>query len=299
MGCMYSKAITRSMSIREELSHGIFHNSSSSAAWEELILTSHSGNNNNNEHLFALAAKLRTSNFTLPSMEPVKAEAESAPGSVTELDYGRFTRSKSCQIFGDDREIPSPENENKLDRKDKSMGGSRSFHTVEEYDSLLERIRKSNTNTVEYPSEEGFSSLRNSDASENILQENGTRENGWRRKAVAKGLKSLDVPPVEFPSAAKFRQRINAEGQVYSPGSYITPKFGSYNDAKATRAKREKNGGENPVFSPELVAAFEDCMQQLQMEEEIFLQRVDRYSPEDDVMENHLESSTKHESLIV
>ncbi|KAL0443090.1 UNVERIFIED_CONTAM: hypothetical protein Slati_2031700 [Sesamum latifolium] len=354
MGCISSKAIARSMSIREELNHGF---QSRSAAWEEL-LTSHSGN----DQLFALVCsantmttKLRASSFTLPSRDPDtapetkyldnawdlipdingKTEVKSALDALGEPDFGRFTRSKSCQILGERDMIGlAPEtgglNENKLDWKDKNLTGSRSFHTVEEYDALLERIHKFRTRSMDsfedYYSQdkslqisssdgdqndncikrttdclkketvieadrvldrEAPSSLRNFDDFKNAVRVDGTHETGWKRKAIAKGLKSLDVPTIDFPAVARLRQRIQAEGQVYSPGTYITPKFGSYN-AKVTPVTHKEEGGEKSVFSPELVAAFENCMQQLQEEEDSILSHMEGHLPVGDKIENEV-----------
>ncbi|KAK4439507.1 hypothetical protein Salat_0285600 [Sesamum alatum] len=359
MGCISSKAIARSMSIREELNHGF---QSRSAAWEEL-LTSHGGN----DQLFALVCsantmttKLRTST---PSTDPDhtppdtkylanawdlipditgKAEVKSALDALGEPEFGRFTRSKSCQILGERDVIGlAPEtgglDENKLDGKDKNLTGSRSFHTVEEYDALLERTHKFRTRSMDsfednYPRDKSqemnssadgdqndncihrtttdslkkevvfeadcnmdcgvSSSLRNFGNFKNVVQVDGTHETGWKRKAIAKGLKSLDVPTIDFPAVARLRQRIHAEGQVYSPGTYITPKFGSYN-AQVTPARREKEGGENSVFSPELVAAFENCVRQLQEEEDSILSYMDGCLPVEDIIEKRSSTNMK------
>ncbi|KAL0283567.1 UNVERIFIED_CONTAM: hypothetical protein Sangu_2881400 [Sesamum angustifolium] len=305
MGCISSKAIARSMSIREELNHGF---QSRSAAWEELM-TSHTGN----DQLFALVSsantmttKLRTSSSTLPSRDPDtapetkylanawdlipdingKTEVKSALDALGAPDFGRFTRSKSCQILGERDMIGlAPEtgglSENKLDWKDKNLTGSRSFHTVEEYDALLERIHKFRTRSMD-----SFEDYYSMDKSlQDIVQVEGTHETGWKRKAIAKGLKSLDVPTLDFPAVARLRQRIQAEGQVYSPGTYITPKFGSYN-AKVTPVRQEGAGAEKSVFSPELVAAFENCMQKLQEEEDSILSHMEGYLPVGDKIEN-------------
>lgn len=345
MGCISSKAIARSMSIREELNHGF---QSRSAAWEEL-LTSHSGN----DQLFALVCsantmttKISTSSFTLPSRDPDtapqtkylanawdlipdingKTEGKSALDALGEPHFGRFTRSKSCQILGEiDMIGVAPEtgglSENKLDWKDKNLTGSRSFHTVEEYDALLERIHKFRTRSMDsfehYYSQDksleissshgdqndnysqrtttdclkkeavieadrildhGDSTLGNFDNFKNVVRVDDTHETGWKRKAIAKGLKSLDVPTIDFPAVARLRQRTQAENQVYSPGTYITPKFGSYN-AKVTPVRQEEAGARKSVFSPELVAAFENCMQQLQEEEDSILSHMGGYLP--------------------
>ncbi|KAL3627191.1 hypothetical protein CASFOL_028554 [Castilleja foliolosa] len=242
MGCINSKVIARSMSIRDELNHG-FH--SSSLSWEEL-LTSH-------DQLFAFVCsantdtiKPRLGNASLPSTE--------------NHDSGVYTRSRSH-----DRTICET-NEDKFDLRDNSLtGGSRSFHTVEEYDALLERIRKFSSRSVQH-----FETNQDSDK----------HETGWKRKALAKELKPLEVTStVEFPDIARSRQR-----QVDSPGTYVTPKFGSYN-VKACSKIRENENGEDSVFSRELVSAFEDCMKQLRYDEESILWEMDGYPSVDDEME--------------
>lgn len=238
------------MSIREELSHGF---QSRSAVWEEL-LTSHSANDH---QLFAF--KLKTSSFTLPSQTPPSLiNAKPDPQN----DSSNFTRSKSCHTVGGSG--------NRLDLKDK---GSRSFHTVEEYDALLERIRGTTSLDDCFPwDEDDVMKLqpggdRNEEESSSVKSGENC-EAGWKRKAVARGLKSLDIS-TPAPGTARMKQRMVVQAQIYSPGTYVTPKFGSYNDP-AVRETRQ----ENAVFSPELVAAFEDCMQQLQLDEDSILRHI-------------------------
>ncbi|KZV32896.1 hypothetical protein F511_01407 [Dorcoceras hygrometricum] len=325
MGCICSKAIARSMSIREELNHG-FQNTN--LAWEDIFACK-----NGNDQLFSILSsaktrtnELRASSFTLPSIDDdlgtkylVKAldlipdikstaEVKSSTDFDGELEtYAKFTRSKSYQmsrekeLSGMSFETAEGLNEIKLDWREKSLRGSRSFHTVEEYDALLERIHKSNTGNTEsfediHASHQFKSSdqkfLKNETVKEefNDLSEgsfypvegDNTHESGWKRKAAAKVLKSLDVSAVEFPAITGVRRWKQAEGQVYSPGTYETPKFGSYNDMK-TKKTREEEGGEDTVFSPELLAAFEDCVQQLQIEEDSILCHMDGYMRINDV----------------
>lgn len=270
MGCISSKAITRSLSIREELSHGF---QSRSAVWEEL-LSSHSAN----DQLFAFVCsdttKLKTSSFTLPSHTPPSTKhlvdawdlinAKPDPQN----DSFKFTRSKSCHTVSESRS----------GLKDKSVAGSRSFHTVEEYDALLERIR--GTRSLEcfddcFPWDEDDVTELQAGEDENeedcsSVKSGENCEAGWKRKAVARGLKSLDIS-APATGIARMKQRMAVQGQIYSPGTYETPKFGSYNDP----AVREARHKENAVFSPELVAAFEDCMQHLQVEEDSILRHMD------------------------
>lgn len=287
MGCISSKAITRSMSIREELGHGF---QSRSAVWEEL-LSSHSGN----DQLFAFvcsshinATKLKTSSFTLPTADfeaspaakylvdewdmipdiNAEAEVETAPHERS------FARSRSCHTMREKEVL------NGMDLNDKNVGGSRSFHTVEEYDALLERIHGTRTRTRSLASLENVKLQRSSEDENERRIERGedddlnveSREVGWKRKAVARGLKSLDMPTQELPAIARLKQRMLVQGQIDSPGTYVTPKFGSYNAPAAQET--ETNRQQTTVFSPELVAAFEDCMQQLQVEQDCILRHM-------------------------
>ncbi|KAG6383560.1 hypothetical protein SASPL_156682 [Salvia splendens] len=238
MGCITSKAITRSMSIREELRHGF---QSRSAAWDEL-LASHIANTN-------------TTTFTPPSIDV----ADHPP--PTNADPFLFTRSKSCHTLREDVS----------DFKDGKR--SLSFHTVEEYDALLERIHRDDVE------------LQGLAEDERCDVDFAEVETGWKRKAVARGLKTLDVSSGKVPAVAWLRRKMVEQAQIYSPGSYVTPKFGSYN-APAIAMPRDNTKQDAAVFSPELLAAFEDCMQQLQVEEDTILKQI--------LVDHSFENEIKH-----
>ncbi|XP_057765204.1 uncharacterized protein LOC130985970 [Salvia miltiorrhiza] len=110
---------------------------------------------------------------------------------------------------------------------------SLSFHTVEEYDALIRAQHSFDVKMQESRCDVAV-------------------EMGSKRKAVARGLKTLEL---EFPANATL---------IYSPGTYVTPKFGGYNAPVP----------QNAVFSPDLIAAFEDCMQHLQLEEDTILEHM-------------------------
>ncbi|KAK7412765.1 hypothetical protein VNO78_04380 [Psophocarpus tetragonolobus] len=96
-------------------------------------------------------------------------------------------------------------------------------------------------------------------------------EKGSKRKAAAKRLESLRIPSsVEYPAIASLREWIPSGG-IYSPGSYVTPKFGSYS---ITDIRNANESSEDSIFSPELVSAFEQCMQKLEVEEENILKQI-------------------------
>lgn len=279
MGCIESKSVmtVRSMSIREDyLKSNSFQ--SAAVAWEDL-LTSRGDTGNDQLYAFVRSAnsKSRSSSAAIDLIQDVKlveteeqsqSQAQPVPDGLKDPDFVKLTKSKSCHEA----------DENKLYQGDKNLTGSRSFHTVEEYDALMERIRKAGT-TTESPGDEAARVVEYKRSGSLRDLEQKEHEKGSKRKAVAKGLKSLDVSQIEFPAVARVKQWIHVEGQAYSPGTYVTPKFGTYN-GKVPRPERQRD---TSVFSPELLAAFEDCMHQLQEEEESIISIMNGHTPVDEV----------------
>lgn len=94
---------------------------------------------------------------------------------------------------------------------------------------------------------------------------------GAKRKAMAKELAALKVPPAfEFTKTGSLREWLQRGGQVVSPGSYITPKFGSFVFPGASGREED----DAVVFDPEMVSQFEQAMTQLAADEELLLQRI-------------------------
>lgn len=288
-------------------------------------------------------------------------------------------RSKSCQWLLDDQLVSTSvpgriellvdddDDDAEIDnldwkRRDGTIVRSRSFHTVEEYDALLQKMLSSTranhavlddddddhccdhgsstqpfestksqrTNHNDVDDIQGTTmSLQLMDKKHLLREDNTVREEGigfeirlcldrsytieesrtssnikdegvppperriWekgsKRRAIAKGLESLEIPPsIEFPSPTvitNVRKWAHVGGQAFSPGassSYITPKFGSYN----MRSSSSSSGGwfgkqyckgteEEGTLNSELVATFEECMQQLQLEEESLLKQIE------------------------
>ncbi|OVA19687.1 hypothetical protein BVC80_9059g4 [Macleaya cordata] len=115
---------------------------------------------------------------------------------------------------------------------------------------------------------------------------------GLKRKAVAKELTSLSIPmppltsTIEFPGSLGERldhdEVLGGEQQVYnyySSEAYVTPKFGSFNSLPPVQLQRKKcssgsSTDDSAVFESEMVAAFEEAMQQLQIEEDCALKQI-------------------------
>lgn len=96
-------------------------------------------------------------------------------------------------------------------------------------------------------------------------------ENGPKRKAMAKELTALKVPAFEFSRTGSLREWLKLGGQVFSPGSYVTPKFGHF---VSQDPRNGETWGDHDVFDPDLIAQFEQAMRQLTMEEEFILEQI-------------------------
>lgn len=320
------------MSLREEINQS-FHRSSNGAttSLEELFMPC----SNEGDQFLALvsaANNFRTANLnsefkTGPKtsvnkwdlMTDVEEQGDEEKKQEKAVGSGDLAiiikRSKSCHSFALGRFDGLPEeDENNLSNKNRVH--SRSFHTVEEYDALLERILAEKTgfdgggdyddnglvykesslkkshndeddnfddtheeNSVEQKSmikEVNPSPSSSSSTNEelkvvkNVAQKNNSSATGLRRKALAKELDSLKIPPtIEFPRISSLTERFHEGGQAhYSSEAYVTPKFGSY------ALPISEAGNESSIFNPDLVAAFEVCMRKLEEEEEGIIKQI-------------------------
>jgi hypothetical protein len=222
-----------------------------------------------------------------------------------QIESDKKNRSKSWHQFPDHIE-------DKHDLSSKGDVGSRSFHSVEEYDAMINKIsscrdHRSEFHDIKYngsrinmelkvseilPDKTHLTEDKNSAEKmqlpclnkncsleereivkeiniHNEASEICTSEKENKRKAIGKRLESLRIPSnIENPAIASLREWLPARG-IYSPGSYVTPKFGSYSSMN-----NANESSEDSVFSPELVSAFEQCMQNLEAEEKNILKQI-------------------------
>lgn len=321
MGCISSKFITKSLSFREDLSNrkrGV-----NGLTMLDEFFTSDDGNSASNDHqFFALVSKLRTGDFVMPPKKSVEdkdketintwelmAGLEEQAEQKEELAYSevadrdKLKRSKSCEIskFATAFELND-------DQDYRGVGRSRSFHTVEEYDAMMERIRFSHVvhndecdkymiNHVAKFQETAQSVPRNqfeknkdhtsepdikevipnvsssSSTNKDGAQETSTCDTGSKRKALTKGLESLQIPSAaEFRKTGSLKDWLQNGGNISSPGEYVTPKFGNYNKPKSKLSEEYRD---DSVFNPELVAAFEEFLEQLEVEEDSILEQIE------------------------
>lgn len=118
-------------------------------------------------------------------------------------------------------------------------------------------------------------------------------EKGIRRKVMAKELTTLSIPTtttVDFPVIGSLGEWLEPDGQVFSPGDYVTPRFGNFNVPISVNG----NNG-RAIFDPEMVAAFEEAMKELTVEEECILKQIEEDVDEEGKIAKEVESKiSKH-----
>ncbi|CAD6210315.1 unnamed protein product [Miscanthus lutarioriparius] len=95
---------------------------------------------------------------------------------------------------------------------------------------------------------------------------------GAKRRARARQLGELNVPTAAFDfsisKSGSLRDWLRQGGQIFSPGSYVTPRFGTSPPAeRGGGATGEQQQQQQALFDPELVAQFERAMEQLSEDE--------------------------------
>ncbi|KAF7801296.1 uncharacterized protein G2W53_040407 [Senna tora] len=290
MGCISSKILARSISLHEERKKGTTQRTRSKNGiplLEDIIISA----NTTSDHYLALvlhsrsfsssnaASKLAIIDDEPPSSETIdKLEISSTSlaeegggGKQIGTTVDQRKRSKSCShLFLPEHDFPSLSQEN-------SSGfdvGSRSFHTVEEYDDLVRKLG--------FHTEDKDSSAFEDKIIVPSQKHDVSIDKGNKRKAMSKRLGSLKIPSsnnIECPAIGSLREWIPPSGNnIYSPGSYVTPKFGSYSSSSQMDSGGKNSAGESSedgsIFSPELVSVFEECMQKLEADEEKILKQI-------------------------
>ena len=94
---------------------------------------------------------------------------------------------------------------------------------------------------------------------------------GARRRARAQQLGELNVPAAAFDfsisKSGSLRDWLRQGGQIFSPGSYVTPRFGTSPPAERGGGAAGEQQQQQALFDPELVAQFERAMEQLSEDE--------------------------------
>lgn len=244
MGCVSSKIMTRSASFREEFQKRLQRRKTDS--YEEIVISKNVTDQ--------FVAVLCSSN-TVPDM--VKEHESANQPSLTKEE------SKAILFAEKVNEEPQePEN---------------NIETINTWE-LLAGLE--DDNEVEAEKEEELSKSLNpiKDVSETVeeakqgeLKKEGGGEKVLRGKVMGMELNKVKVPKFEFSRTGSLRDWLSQGGQVFSPGSYVTPRFGSFQPAAANGGDE---GSEKVVFDPKLVAQLEEAMEKMTVEEEDILKQI-------------------------
>ncbi|WVZ92330.1 hypothetical protein U9M48_038405 [Paspalum notatum var. saurae] len=309
MGCVSSKILSKSGSFQEKVSFG--HSFQRSNVIEEIILSS---SKSNGDQFLALLCSSNSS--ARKAKEPEQSPAAAEPAAkietinVSELLAGLEEAEQEQERHhsggrkdGDGDRAPVP---CASESDGGAAGRARSFRTVEEFDAL-ETQQNSSSERAPAPATEqeepassaatasgsshGGSTAAAAESGRSAGQDEpaGVAEQGEaaeaagaRRRARARQLGELKVPAAfDFSKSGSLRDWLRQGGQTFSPGSYVTPKFGTAAAVPAERGgRRGEEAGEErqqehgALFDPELVAQFERAMEQLSEDEGRVLEEI-------------------------
>ncbi|TVU05320.1 hypothetical protein EJB05_48478, partial [Eragrostis curvula] len=307
MGCVSSKILTKSGSFQEKVSH-TFQRSSNNVI-EEIILSS--SKSNGDQFLALLCTSTSSARKAVKEPEQsaaVTAAAEPPAAKIETINVSELLAGLEEESFAAEKE-QEQEQRSDGDRKEggrspaqcaASDGGAAarawSFRTVEEFDALVTQSGSSERAPAPAPEQEepgtatptaatssGATAERSSSSGqEEELAAKGEDGAGSKRRARARQLGELKVPTTfDFSKSGSLRDWLLRGGQIFSPGSYVTPRFGTAPAVPAAERGGDENTGEkqqqqkqNAVFDPELVAQFERAMEQLSEDEERVLTEI-------------------------
>ncbi|XP_062195750.1 uncharacterized protein LOC133898936 [Phragmites australis] len=281
MGCVSSKILAKSGSFQEKVSHSFQR----SSVVEEIILSSSKSNGDQFLALLCTSNSSATAGKVKESEQSPAAAAEPAKIetiNVSELLAGLEEENYAAEQ-GQERQ-DSREDGGKSPAQcaaDSVAGPSRSFRTVEEFDALVTQSSSSEraTAVAATTSSHGATAATTESSSSSGLEElagQGEAEAaGAKRRARARQLGELKVPPAfDFSKSGSLRDWLHRGGHIFSPGSYVTPKFGTAPAPAEHGGHMTAEQQQHAVFDPELVAQFERAMEQLSDDEERVLNEI-------------------------
>uniref|UniRef100_A0A0E0LWG0 Uncharacterized protein n=1 Tax=Oryza punctata TaxID=4537 RepID=A0A0E0LWG0_ORYPU len=281
MGCVSSKILSKSGSFQEKV---VSHGFKGSNLIEEIILST--PKKSNCDQFLAL---LRTSNSSAAAAS--RGAKDAADQSTTEAAAEEFVKIETINVSEllaglEEDEEEEDEEERDDDEKclaqqcvlDVAAGRARSFRTVEEFDVLVTQS-SSPEQGKEARAAVASSSDRDATSAKPSEQEEAAAAAGNKRRARARQLGELKVPPAfDFSKSGSLRDWLLQGGQIFSPGSYVTPKFGTSSAPPPPQERGVLHHTGDPqqhtVFDPELVAQFEQAMERLSEDEESVLEKI-------------------------
>lgn len=286
MGCVSSKILTKSGSFQEKVNHSFQR----SNLIEEIILSN--SKSNGDQFLALLCTSNSAARRTNDAEQSPAAAAESA--KIETIDVSELLAGLEEENTAEEEEQEHQDGQKDQDGKSSSQcasdgaaGRAKSFRTVEEFDAL---VTQSSSSELASP-EQDVSLMRRSSSEQEeartaiicdqdamVTQSNASEREevaGAKRRARARQLGELKVPAAfDFSKSDSLREWLLRGGQIFSPGSYVTPKFGNAAAASEHGGRQASEQHQHAVFDPELVAQFEQAMEQLSVDEERVLKEI-------------------------
>ncbi|KAJ3677580.1 hypothetical protein LUZ60_003304 [Juncus effusus] len=277
MGCISSKLLAKSGSFSEKVNQSFQRRSN---VLEE-ILISNSKNNGDQQFVALLCSTNITQNLKSNSeinesesnAKPTEPNTDRTPSIETintwELLAGLEEEGKEGKRRNQKENEQEKEEETEMGNDEKKIEdgveNGRSFRTVEDLNAIIalsEGEDGKNSTTEEDNTSTGTGTSTSSSST------------GTKRKARAKELSELKLPAFEFEKSVSLRDWLSKGGPIFSPGSYITPKFGSVKKDGSVIGKTGNELGNEAVFDPEMLAQFEEAIEEMRREEESILKEI-------------------------
>ncbi|CAL9039479.1 uncharacterized protein LOC135619894 [Musa acuminata AAA Group] len=271
MGCVSSKVLTRSGSFHEELKRSLKGRSNGS---EELF-----GSKNGGDRVLALPC---TANSVA---EPEKNSSVSSTEhtGTKQIDKEKHTVDPETEVSDveiiNTWELLAGLEEEEEEEEEHQEQSESDEHKTEEYKFVVgdELKAPANFNSASDHKDEDLveaaqrhPSKEKPHVSLELPQERSST--GSKREAMARELAPLKLPSIEFSKTGSLKDWLRRGGQLISPGSYVTPKFGDFVFPEPRHG--DNRDDDSSVFDPDLVAQFEQAMNQLSMDEEFALQQI-------------------------
>ena len=296
MGCVSSKILAKSGSFQEKVGSSLGHSFQRSSAIEEIILST--SKSNGDQFLALLRASTSSARKAKEPAEAAAAAVAEPAAKIQTIDVSELlagleeegcctaeqARERRQSISRDGPPAPWPASDG-----GGAAGRARSFRTVEEFDAMVLTQHQQQQTQSECGSSSGRANVLATDQEEEELAtataEAATASTaeaelsggsgskaavGAKRRARARQLGELNVPAAaaafdfSISKSGSLRDWLRQGGQIFSPGSYVTPRFGTSPPAERGGAAA---GDQQALFDPELVAQFERAMEQLSEDE--------------------------------
>jgi hypothetical protein len=280
MGCISSKLLAKSGSFSETVNQSFQRRSNS--VLEELLVSG-SKSNTDQQQLLALLCSTNTMTSSKtnsesngsesikqskdPNQTPTQSSNEVETINTWELLAGLEEENEDKEKDNDEVKHAEQNAQEMSNNNSKGVVSSkaRSFRTVEDLNVILSFSESEDSNKS--VTEDSSSSSNDTSSSSN--------SSGVKRKARARELAQLQLPAFEFAKSGSLRDWLLKGGQIFSPGSNVTPKFGSSVEKEGiiTNSSKEEHIG-GSLFDPELLAQFEEAIEEMRREEESVLKEI-------------------------